>query len=135
MIKASFAIESRELTLDEISAAMAREPDRGFERGSVGPSSTWTRDWTSWSMELQLPRDIHAGTEGLTTAIASLGTPMAERAATLAAKGCEVVLSVHQELADRPEDTGLNLDSAAIRWLAAAGAVLSVDQYVATEPT
>ncbi|MDR6117692.1 hypothetical protein QE370_000876 [Aeromicrobium sp. SORGH_AS981] len=102
MIKASLAIESRDLTLDEISAAMTREPDRGFERGSVAPSSTWTRDWTSWSMELRLPRDTHAGTGGLATAIASLGMAMAERAAKLAATGREVVLIVHQELAERP---------------------------------
>ena len=130
IIKASLVIESRELTLAEISDVMARQPDQGYDRGSLAPVRQVPREWTSWSAELTLPPGAHGGTEGLTTAIESLGQPLAERAAKLASRGCEVLASVHQELADTPESLGLHLTPAAIRWLADARAAVSVDQYV-----
>lgn len=81
-------------------------------------------------MELSWPSGVHGGTEGLAIAIESLGQPLAERAARLAEQGCDVVISVHQELADVPESVGLNLTPAAISWVASAGAAVAVDQYV-----
>lgn len=133
MVKAWLVIESRELTLAEISDVMERQPDQGHDRGSLAPVRKVPRERTSWSAELTWPRDTHGGTEGLTTAIESLGQPMAERAGKLASRGCEIVVSVHQELADTPESLGLYLTPAAIRWLADAGAAVSVDQYIDSE--
>lgn len=130
MLKAALVVQSRELALDEISAAMARQPDSGYDRGSLAPVSKAPRQWTSWSIELAWPPGVHGGTEGLAVAIESLGQSLAERSAMLAERGCDVVISVHQELANTPESVGLNLTPAAIRWMAAAGAAVAVDQYV-----
>lgn len=130
MLKAALVVQSRELALAEISAAMARQPDSGYDRGSLAPVSKTPRQWTSWSIDLEWPPDVHGGTEGLAIAIESLDQSLAERLARLAGRGCEVVISVHQELADRPESVGLNLTPAAVRWMAAAGAAVAVDQYV-----
>ena len=132
-MKASLVVESRELTLDELSAAMGRRPDSGYDRGSLAPVSRAPRQWASWAMNLVWPPGLHGGTEGLAAAIESLEPRLAERAASLAERGCEVVISVRQELADRPESVGLNLTPAAVRWMAAAGAALAVDQYVDSE--
>ena len=133
VIKAALVVESRELSLGQISAGMGRRPDSGYERGSLSSLRKVPRAWTSWEIELHWPREVHGGSEGLATAIESLGRPVAERAATLAAQGCDVVLSVCQELADDPASTGLHLTPDAIKWLATAGATFSVDQYVETE--
>ncbi len=130
MIKASLVVESRELTLAEISAALARRPDSGYDRGSLAPVTKTPRQWTSWAMDLVWPDGVHGGTDGLASAIESLGQPLAERATQLAEQGCNVVISVCQELADAPGSVGLNLTPAAVRWIAAAGAAVAVDQYV-----
>jgi hypothetical protein len=133
MIKAALVVQSRELSLDQISAVMARRPDSGYERGSLSPVGKVPRAATSWSLELDWPRETHGGTEGLAAAIESLGRSVAEHAATLAAQGCDVVVSVCQELADDPASVGLHLTPEAIKWLAMAGATVDVDQYVESE--
>lgn len=130
MVKASLVVQSREFTLAEISALMAREPDQGHDRGSLAPVRGVPREWSTWSLELQWPRDLHAGTAGLAFAIEALGPELAERAGQLAARGCDVVVSVRQELADVPTSLGLHLTSGAIRWLALAGADIDIDQYL-----
>jgi hypothetical protein len=130
MITAALVIQSSDLSLDEITATMAREPDAGYDRGSVALSSKVIRKWTSWSMDLAWPRGTHGGTEGLAVAIESLGELVAARVAKLAARGCDVVVSVRQELADDPAAIGLHLTPSAIKWIALAGAAIDVDQYV-----
>lgn len=130
MIKASLVVQSRELTLADISKAMGRLPDDGYDRGSLAPVRRFPRQWTSWSAELAWSHDVHGGTEGLATAIEGLGQQLAERAAMLTLRGCDVVISVHQELTDTPESLGMHLTSGAIRWLATAGAALDIDQYL-----
>jgi hypothetical protein len=133
MIKAALVVQSRDLTLAEISVAMAREPDDGYDRGSLSPVGHVIRPWASWSMDLGLSRKTHGGTDGLAAAIESLGEPVARRAATLVARSCEVVVSVSQEVADDPDLVGLHLSAGAIRWMASAGASIAVDQYIDSE--
>lgn len=130
MIKAALVVQSRDLTLAEISEVMARQPDEGYDRGSLAPVRKVPREWTCWSTKLAWSPAVHGGTEGLAAAIEALGHPLAERAASLVAQGCEVLVSVYQELADTPESHGLQLTPGAIRWMAAAGAAIDVDQYV-----
>lgn len=130
VIKAALVVQSRDLTLAQISEAMVREPDAGYDRGSLSPVRNVPRQWASWSMELALPNGVHEGTSGLAVAIESLGEPLARQAAKLVSRGCDVVVSVHQELADGPECRGLHLTVGAIRWMSVAGASLDVDQYV-----
>lgn len=133
MMTAALVVQSRNLSLDEISESMGRPPDFGYERGSLSPLGKVPREATSWSLELTWPSEVHSGTEGLAMAIESLGLPVAERAARLAARGCEIVLSVCQELADDPASVGLHLPPSAISWIATAGASVDIDQYVDTE--
>ena len=133
MFKAALVVQSRDLSLEEISAAMARPHDSGYERGSISPLRKVPRGWSSWETELRWPDDVHAGTEGLSTAIESLGLPTAERAGALAAQGCEVVISVRQDLVDDPASVGLYLTPEAVSLLATAGAAVSVDQYVVSD--
>jgi hypothetical protein len=83
-----------------------------------------------WSLELNWPGEVHGGTEGLSVAIESLGSALAERAALLADDGCDVVISVVQELSEDPAAVGLHLGTGAIKWMATARACLDVDQYV-----
>jgi hypothetical protein len=130
MIKAALAVQSHELSLAEISAVMGREPDDGYDRGSLSPVGGMPRLWASWSMDLNLSSAAHIGTMGLTAAIESLGELIAKRTAALAARGCDVVISVCQEIADDPNSVGLHLSPAAIRWMAAAGVAIDIDQYV-----
>lgn len=130
MIKAALVVQSSALSLDEISEAMAREPDAGYDRGSLAPVRGLPREWSSWSVDLDWPQNVHRGTEGLAVAIEALGLPLAERAANLASRGCDVVVSIHQELTGSRNSAGLHLTPAAISWLAIARAAVSVDQYV-----
>lgn len=130
MLNAALVVQSRELALDEISAAMGRQPDAGYDRGSLASVSKAPRPWASWSIQLEWPPGVHGGTEGLAIAIESLGQALAERSARLCERGCDVVISVCQELDDTPASVGLNLTPAAVRWLADAGAAVAVDQYV-----
>ncbi len=88
------------------------------------------REWSTWSVVLRWPSDLHAGTAGLAFAIDALGPALAERAGKLAAGACDVVVSVRQELADVPTSLGLHLTAGAIRWLALAGADVDIDQYL-----
>lgn len=81
-------------------------------------------------MTLSFPAGVHQGTEGLSAAIESLDMALAGRLSTMASLGCNVVITVVQELRDEPDSLGLHLTAAAIRWLAAAGASIDIDQYV-----
>ncbi len=130
MVRASLVVQSREFTLAEISAVMGRQPDQGYDRGSVAPVRGMPREWSTWSVVLRWPSDLHAGTAGLAFAIDALGPALAERAGKLAAGACDVVVSVRQELADVPTSLGLHLTAGAIRWLALAGADVDIDQYL-----
>ncbi len=130
MLRASLVVQSRELTLAEISAPMGRQPDQGHDRGSLAPVRGVSREWSTWSVDLQWPSDLHGGTAGLAFAIEALGPELAERAGRLAARGCDVVISVRQEMADVPTPLGLHLTAGAIRWLALAGADVDIDQYL-----
>lgn len=130
MIKAALVVQSRDLSLAEISAVMEREPDHGYDRGSLSKVGRVLRPWAPWSLDLNLSPGAHAGTEGLAEAIESLGQPVAERAAILVARGCEVVISVFQEIEDDPDSAGLHPSPRAIQWMASASAAVDVDQYI-----
>jgi hypothetical protein len=134
MIKAVLVVQSLALTLAEVSEAMGQQPDEGYDKGSLAAVRQAPRNWTLWSMELAWPHTAHGGTEGLSSAIESLGQPLAERAAKLASQGCDVLVSIHQEVTGAPESVGLHLTSRAIEWMAVAGAALDVDQYVDIGP-
>ncbi len=129
-LRAAISAESQDLTSSDISSALGCLPSTSHDVGSAGSLRPEPRERSLWSLDLSWRAGAHAGTEGLSQAIEALGTPFADRLANLKARGCDVVLSVVQELADEPESTGLHLSAPAIEWLARAGAALDIDQYV-----
>lgn len=130
MIKATLCVDSRDLSTSQISEVLGRAPDTAHERGSLSPLRKVPREESCWELELALPPEVHDGTEGLAAAIEALGRPLAQRLAELDSLGCWVVVSVIQELTDDSVTHGLHLTPGAIGWLATAGAILEVDQYV-----
>jgi hypothetical protein len=71
------------------------------------------------------------GTAGLSEAVEALPLSLAGELAAATADGCSVVVSLRQEMtAGDPNDLGIHLSVETLRWLAAAGAALDVDQYV-----
>lgn len=68
-LRAALAVESRELSLAEITAALGRDPDAGHERGSLSALRSQPREWSTWELGLAWPTATHAGTEGLSQAI------------------------------------------------------------------
>lgn len=108
---------------------MGREPDRAYDLGEPLPNGV-ARVWSMWSLELAFDDSVHRGCDGLAVAIVELGHHVADRAASLQARGCSVTISVEQHIdpAD-PGTDGIHIDEEAIAWLARAHASLDVDQY------
>lgn len=129
-LRASLVVESSELTLADITAALGRAPDTGHDLGSPGALRPQPRGWSSWSVDLAWSAAAHAGTEGLSNALTGMEMDLADRLAGLRRRGCRVALSVVQDLADDSASTGIHLTAAAVEWLATAGAAVDVDQYV-----
>lgn len=135
MIRASLAVESRILTLEEISSKLERDPDSGHEMGSPIPipiRAGVLRVWSLWEIALPIPVGQHPGTEGISSAIELLDGDLADRIAILvAAKHCEAVVSVVQELSSSDtSESGFHLSATALSWMARAQAALDLDQYV-----
>ncbi len=128
-LKAELVVQSRDMSLDEISVELDRTPVWGQELGAINPRRSVPYQWTSWSIPLSWRSDLHGGTEGLSNAIEALGASFAQRLAMLRARGCDVVLSIVQEVSDDSASTGIHLSEQTIAWLAAAGACIDIDQY------
>ncbi len=115
------------LTLAQIVTVPGEQPDSGIDRGSLSPLRREPRAWSSWAKTLSWPATVHGGTDGLPAAIEALGLPLAQRLAILNKDGCDVGISVYQELSDDQWSAGIHLTEAAIEWIAAARA--AIDQY------
>ncbi|WP_300681091.1 DUF4279 domain-containing protein [Nocardioides sp.] len=130
MIRAYLRVASSDLRLAEITEFLGIQPDDSHDIGDQSLSRPTHRYlWSSWQRHLDLGESISGGTEGLSSAIEGLEFGLADALGVLAARSCDVALVVVQELDDRG-DTGLHLTAPAIRWLARAGALVDVDQYV-----
>ncbi|GAA0946710.1 hypothetical protein GCM10009554_42890 [Kribbella koreensis] len=137
MIRAEIVVQSAELSLDELTAIIGREPDSGRTIGSpsrVQPSRNYRS--SLWAQSLEWDSSLHGGTEGLSIAVAALGDELGGRLAALKLQGCDVVLDVVQDIEGEHDDStlGLSFSEAAVEWLARAKASISVDQYVGTAP-
>lgn len=133
--RVQLSVGSRALGLETLSArlASAADPKLSFDaqlRYIDGPEPI---RWSTWASPLSLPPGVHAGTEGLSSAIESLAPSLAMRVASLVQDGCEATLNVVQELRDDSESCGIHLSAAAVAWLSAAGASIDVDQYVVVD--
>lgn len=132
MVRAKLRIASDNLSLAEISQAMGRAPDGGFDRGSPrrGPGGVYQH--TLWTLELEHTGDRPFGLYGLTEAVSHLDLDLADRARALVNDGCRVVLGVLQEFSpgEDESDDGLVLEEDAVLWLARAGASIDIDQYM-----
>ena len=133
MITAEIAVESAALSLEQLAAAIGREPDAGRTIGSpsrVQPARNYRS--SLWVKNLEWDSSLHRGTDGHSFAVAALGDEFGDRLSALKLQGCNIVLSVVQDIAgERDEATlGIAFSEAAIEWLAWAKASISVDQYV-----
>ncbi len=127
--RAALGIGSEELSIAEISDVMGREPDRAYDLGDPLPTGV-PRSWSKWRLELEFDDSVHRGCYGLAQAIVDLGDDLADRTASLQARGCSVTISVEQHIdPEDPETDGIHVDEEAIAWLARAHASLDVDQY------
>lgn len=126
---ASLVIASEELSVDEITRVIGREPDKAWHRGDRMRGGS-LRTWSKWSMDVEFEEGLHRGCYGLTEAIDQLDDDLADRAATLQELGCSVCLQVAQYIdPEDPMTDGIHIDEAAIAWLARAHASLDIDQY------
>lgn len=126
---AALGIGSEDVSIAEITDAMGREPDTAYDLGDPLPTGV-PRTWSKWYLELGFEPDVHRGCYGLAQAIVDLGDGLADRAASLQARGCSVTIQVTQYIdPDDPHTDGIHVDEEAIAWLARAHASLDVDQY------
>lgn len=108
---------------------MGREAHEAYDLGDPLPTGG-PRTWSKWYLELEFDDSIHRGCYGLAEAIVGLGDDLADRAASLQARGCSVTIYVVQHIDPEDPDTdGIHVDEGAIAWLARAHASLDVDQY------
>lgn len=127
--RAAVGIGSQDLTIADITEVMGQEPDAAYDLGTPRPNGS-PRSWSNWYLELEFDDRLHRGCDGLTQAIVNLGDDLADRAASLQARGCVVTISVEQHLdPEDPQTDGIHVDEGAIVWLARAHASLDVDQY------
>lgn len=133
VIRAQLAVASTSFTRDQIADALQLQPDSGYTIGDasrIASSHTYSR--SSWVRKITLDPNAHAGTAALSSAVDALGSDLAARLAELHAQGCDVVLSVVQEVSSRETtaDLGLHLSVDAVAWLARSGASVDIDQYL-----
>lgn len=127
--RAALGIGSQDVSIAEINDVMGRKPDRTYDIGDPLPTGV-PRTWSGWYLELEFDDSVHRGCYGLAEAIIDLGDDLADRAASLQARGCSVAISVEQHIdPEDPETDGIHINEEAIAWLARAHANLDVDQY------
>lgn len=126
---AALTIESEVADVAHISAAVGREPDSSYEIGEIGRWTQRPRTTSRWTLDLDWPTALRPGVEGLSFAITSLGSRLAEGASTLSHSGATVLLGLYQDLSADPWGHGIRLSRDAIGWLVTAGADLDIDQY------
>jgi hypothetical protein len=127
---ARFVVESDEMSLSQIGAAMGRDPDEAADVAPSGPQVAQRGPFRSWSASLAWAVDVHGGTEGLGAALEGLGPDLADRARQLVSRGCTAAVRVTQQLSDHSWTKGIHLETGPVKWMAAAGAELNIEQQV-----
>ncbi|MDT9593734.1 DUF4279 domain-containing protein [Nocardioides zeae] len=131
--RAYLLVWSRALRLSEITRSIGIEPSESHDIGDPNPYyESGNYRYASWKWDLDDDRRISPGTEELSEAIEELSDDLADRLKELVNRGCFVELRIVQVFEGDVEldDPGIHLTAAAIRWVARAGALIDVDQYV-----
>lgn len=126
-------VTSSDMDIAQISSVVGRMPDRSHAIGDVSSVTGKRYDWSSWKMDLELDKGLHAGTEGLSRGIECLPFELADALAALTSRNCDVVINVVQEFDESDGTTGLHLTGEALQWMSRARCSLDVDQYVLVE--
>lgn len=129
-LRAYLAVESTTHSLYQLREMLDHFGTGGYERGSLSPFSRQVRNESSWTLDLVLTSDLHAGNEALSSSLESLGPVFAQSLGAMHALGCNVLLMVIQEISHDPQTKGIILSPTAIEWLATAHAKAVVDQYI-----
>jgi hypothetical protein len=133
-LEAELSVSSSDLTLGDLEKRLGRASGpTGYSHGDPsGIRGGPPRVRSCWVERLAINPDRHPGTAGLDEAILELDTGLANRLAQCSQDGCEVVLGIVQRIPvdDQGWARGLHLSAESLAWLARAGAVLDVDQYV-----
>lgn len=132
------SVESTTLSLENIEERLGRisHPDgrsvgtaARFNPNRTYPSSIWVH-------KVLVEGRTHAGAQGISGALLSLGSDLATRISELVSTQCTATVSIVQEI--DPEkgqhQLGLNLSSSSILWISRARANLDIDQYLLSGP-
>lgn len=131
---AYIGVTSLKIGLGEIIGVLGIEPDRSHDIGDPNPYRECTfYEWSNWESHLEVDGTISKGTEGLWQVVEALSDEFADKLATLKGRSCEVSLQLVQYF-DTEDidnvDTGIHLTADAVRWIARAGALIDIDQYI-----
>jgi hypothetical protein len=134
MIKVELAVQSLHMSPEGMTEALQCEPD--FKRSRGEPSnqvSGASAPYNLWTRSVNVTDKHFGGPSGLSADVVALGADFADHLSDLAADGCEIVLSIVQDIenGDDRDSLGIQLSRESISWLNRARASLDLDQYLA----